>query len=53
MSRPNTQWLRDAGWGVMCHYLAGLPGGGEDAYAVTAEEWKIVNAIARRKPPSS
>ena len=39
MARANTQWLRDAGWGVMCHYLAGLPGGGEDAYADTADEW--------------
>ncbi len=39
MTRSDTRWLRDAGWGVMCHYLAGEPGGGEDAYAVTAEEW--------------
>ena len=32
-------WFRDAGWGVMCHYLAGLPGGGDDAFNIDAQAW--------------
>jgi hypothetical protein len=35
----HTDWFRDAGWGVMCHYLAGLPGSGDDAYGIAAEDW--------------
>jgi hypothetical protein len=35
----NAMWLREAGWGIMCHYLAGLPGSGDDAREITAQEW--------------
>ncbi len=34
------RWLREAGWGVMCHYLAGIPGGGGDAFVIEAETWQ-------------
>ena len=40
MDRSSTQWFREAGWGIMCHYLAGLPGGGDDAFNVSAEDWQ-------------
>lgn len=39
MARSDPRWLRQAGFGVMTHYLAGLPGSGDDAYAIPAEEW--------------
>ncbi|NOZ23316.1 MAG: hypothetical protein GXP25_19760, partial [Planctomycetes bacterium] len=39
MTGSNTQWFREAGWGIMCHYLAGLPGDGGDAFDISAEAW--------------
>ncbi|MCE5325414.1 MAG: hypothetical protein LLG01_03265 [Planctomycetaceae bacterium] len=34
-----TQWLHDARWGVMTHFLARLPGPAIDNRIVTAQEW--------------
>ena len=39
MIERNTDWFRDAGWGIMCHYLAGIPGDGSDAFDISAEAW--------------
>lgn len=33
-------WFRDARWGIMCHYLAGLPGSGNDAFDIPADVWQ-------------
>lgn len=36
--RANTDWMRDARWGVMTHYLPDLPSAKEPA-AMTVDEW--------------
>ena len=35
----NTQWLHDARWGVMTHFLARLPGPAKDDHIVSPDEW--------------
>ncbi|MFH0795694.1 MAG: hypothetical protein V2A65_01385 [Candidatus Omnitrophota bacterium] len=39
--RADTKWFKDAGWGVACHYLAGLPGGTGDPIGqeLSADDW--------------
>ena len=39
MTQRNTEWFRNAGWGIMCHYLAGIPGDGSDGMSMTADAW--------------
>jgi len=39
MTRGNTEWFHDAGWGVMCHYLAGIPGDGKNGAELSPEAW--------------
>jgi len=36
--RANTDWMRDAHWGVMVHYLPDLPSAKEPA-AITVDQW--------------
>jgi len=38
MARADTNWFRDAKWGVFVHYLAGLPSA-DDPEGTTPEEW--------------
>ena len=46
-TNKRSEWLRQARWGVMTHYLASDPGSGEDGRGVTAEEWsRQVDAFA-------
>lgn len=37
-TRANTDWFRDARWGVMCHYLAAPPSSTGEAQ-LTADDW--------------
>lgn len=37
--RRNTDWMRDARWGVMFHYLLSAPDAGIDSSQVPASEW--------------
>ena len=43
--RAETKWFRKCGWGVFCHYLAGMPSYGLKR-ELTAEQWnRQVNAV--------
>jgi len=43
--RADTRWFRKCGWGVFCHYLAGMPSYGLRK-ALTADDWnRQVDAV--------